>query len=176
MSSWAGCITQRPLRAPYRRSSTVCRKSCCCLAAILLLPCCYLAATLLSALLHGVPETPTCTHTYIHTYVHAYVQGLPKPSTLPRQEPWCKQKSPSDTSLPFSLSSLPHAEGSAFDLCLAEVARELNSCPEFVGEAEGGEDGQLWELMERVCGAVVEAMEWCVVGEPMGQIERWVLV
>ena len=77
---------------------------------------------------------------------------------------------PTPTASP--LAALLH-EGSAFDLCLAEVARELSSWDAVVTVTEPTDaDWLLWALMERVCQAIVEAVEWCLVGEPMGQIER----
>jgi len=61
-------------------------------------------------------------------------------------------------------------EGMALDLRLAEVSAEIMSC-----ESISGTSDLLWALLERVCEAVVQAVEWCLVGEPMGAIDRFVV-
>ena len=58
-------------------------------------------------------------------------------------------------------------EGSELDVCLAAISEELR-----VDDAADGEQHVLWTLLEQVCEAVVQALEWCLIGEPMGAIQR----
>jgi hypothetical protein len=58
-------------------------------------------------------------------------------------------------------------EGSALDQSLAQVSEEVMSCESLEGSSD-----LMWAVLERVCEAVVQALEWCLVGEPMGHIDR----
>ena len=58
-------------------------------------------------------------------------------------------------------------EGSELDVCLAALSEELR-----VDDAADVEQHVLWTLLEQVCAAVVQALEWCLIGEPMGAIQR----
>ena len=66
----------------------------------------------------------------------------------------------------FPLSSLLE-EGGALDESLAQVSGEILSCESLQGCSD-----LMRAILERVCEAVVQALEWSLVGEPMGYIQR----
>ena len=49
-------------------------------------------------------------------------------------------------------------EGSALDQSLAQVSEEVMSCESLEGSSD-----LMWAVLERVCEAVVQALEWCLV-------------
>jgi hypothetical protein len=58
-------------------------------------------------------------------------------------------------------------EGMSLDMALAEASGVLMSCETL----EGSQD-LLWALLEQVLTTIVKAVEWCIMGEHMGAIER----